>query len=132
MLSGLLVMILFLLLVQVDQIYFHNPTKAPFRDLAQYVHATEQNGDYLLNWNSSSHHLWESKYYGLDAPFFVGTAQMTDADIVHDVPPGTTRVGVITSGGIEEITVPGYKPIETKTFGDLRFVWLIKPAQNLK
>jgi mannosyltransferase len=45
----------------IDLHYFTHPTKRPFKQLANYVHQTKQENDYIINWNAGSHHLWESK-----------------------------------------------------------------------
>jgi len=131
---------LILFFVIMDVFYFTHPTKLPFRDLATYVREVQKGDDYLINWNSASHHLWESKYYGLSAPlynpgkalpFFVGTALMTKDDVVSSIPKKVdshtvARVGVITSGSIDETSLPGYTRGEAKTFSDLKFVWFDK------
>lgn len=124
-----------------DAFYFTHPFKRPFRDLANYVKEVKRGDDYLINWNAASHHLWEAKYYGIPAPlfipsgkplpFFVGTALMTRDDIISEVPTKIdkrkiVRIGVITSGTVEEISIPSYTKTEVHTFGDLKFVWLTK------
>jgi len=119
-----------------DLYYFTHPIKRPFRELATYVKEVKKGDDYLINWNSTAHHLWEAKYYGIPAPlyipegttlpFYVGTALMTDEDIVNSLPKKVNRVGVITSGPIEEISLPGYTKSEEKLFDTLKVVWLIR------
>ena len=59
-------------------------------------------------------------------PFYVGTAQMTEEDVLREIPKKINRVGVITSGDIAEIELPYYTEREAKTFGDLKFVWYQK------
>lgn len=128
-----------LLFIIIDYNYFVSPQKLPFRQMSEYVLQTRKEGDFLINWNSSAHHLWETKYYGFDSPiyipsggdlpFFVGTALMEDADVAREIPEDTRRVGVTTSGQIDEIELPGYTEIERKILkpisGDkeLNFVW---------
>ena len=117
-----------------DLYYFTHPIKRPFRELATYVKEVKKGDDYLINWNSAAHHLWEAKYYGIPAPlfipegtklpFYVGTALMTEGDIVSSLPKKVNRVGAITSGPIEEIVIPGYTKKEEKVFGTLKVVWL--------
>ncbi len=130
-----------------DIFYFTHPFKRPFRDLANYVKEVKKGDDYLINWNAASHHLWESKYYGIPGPlyipenkplpFFVGTALMTKDDVISVVPTRfdhnkINRVGVITSGAVDEVAIPGYTKGEVHTFGpasqggDLKFIWLTK------
>lgn len=117
----------------VDVHYFFTPKKLPFREMSTYVKSTMQNGDYLINWNSSAHHLWETKFYGIPAPlyipenielpYYVGTALMEDSDIIREIPDDVNRVGVITSGSFEEIILPGYGVKEQKEIGNLKFGW---------
>jgi len=126
----------------IDYQYFTHPTKLPFREYSAYVKSNLKEGDFLINWNSKSHHLWETKYYGIPAPiyipptggelpFFVGTALMEKNDLIKEIPKNTKRVGVVTSGPIDEIVLPGYTEMEAKTFGDLKFVWYGKNEKNL-
>ena len=133
--SGIVLGILIIILAIIDFHYFTHPTKKPFRELASYVKETKRGDDFLINWNAASHHLWETKYYGIpaplyipegDLPFYVGTAQMTDADVLREIPKKINRVGVITSGNIAEIELPYYTEREAKTFGELKFVWYQK------
>lgn len=122
------------LFIRIDWHYFNNPTKLPFRDLAAYVKETKRGDDFLINWDAGSHHLWETKYYNIPAPiyvgdgegqlpFFVGTALMQEGDVIQKLPKAN-RIGVITSGNIDEVSLPGYTKEEIKHFGNLKFVWL--------
>ncbi|MEJ2348004.1 MAG: glycosyltransferase family 39 protein [Patescibacteria group bacterium] len=130
--SNILIAIVLVLFATIDFNYFTHPTKKPFQDLASFVKETRQEGDFLINWNSSAHHLWETKYYGIpapiyvpegDLPFYVGTAQMTDEDILREIPKTAKRLGVITSGPVDEIELPNYTEGEFAPFGDLKFIW---------
>ncbi|HSX48887.1 MAG TPA: glycosyltransferase family 39 protein [Candidatus Saccharimonadales bacterium] len=131
--SSILIAVIIALFLISDANYFTHPTKLPFRNLASYVMSVEKNGDYLINWNGASHHLWESKYYKIPAPiyvpgnvslpYFVGTALMEPGDIISKIPKNTRRVGVITSGPVEEVKIPGYTEKEVRSFGDLKFIW---------
>jgi mannosyltransferase len=131
--TGILTGILLILFLAIDYNYFIHPTKRPFKELANYVKATQKQGDLLINWNAAAHHLWETKYYkipaplyvpgGKELPFYVGTAQMTQGDIIKEIPEDAERVGVVTSGPVEEIDLPGYKEEERKTFNELKFIW---------
>lgn len=132
-LSSPILGILIVTLLIIDFHYFTHPTKRPFRELAVYVKETRQEGDFLINWNSAAHHLWEAKYYGIpaplyipegDLPFYVGTAQMRDEDILREIPKKAKRIGVITSGNVAEIDLPSYtKKGEPAVFGNLKFIW---------
>lgn len=117
--------------------YFTHPIKRPFRDLATYVKAARDDGDFILNWYSNgTHHIWETKYYAIggpiyvpsggDLPFFVGTALMEKDDIITTLPTVSGRIGVVTSGPIEEVNLPGYTKKEEKNFGTLKFLWFSK------
>lgn len=134
---------LIILFVTIDFNYFTHPTKRPFRELASYVKETKKQGDFLINWNAASHHLWETKYYDIPAPiyiqgggelpFFVGTALMEDKDVVSEIPEEVARVGVVTSGQVEEINLPGFSEEEIKIFkpkspggSDIKFIWYQK------
>ena len=136
-LSVIILGILLGLFVRIDHYYFFHPTKRPFREFAAYVKEVKRGDDYLINWNAGSHHLWETKYYQIpspiyipnkgELPFFVGTALMTKEDIVSSIPKKINRVGVITSGNVDEINVSGYpKKGEPVIYGDLKFLWLEK------
>ncbi|MFZ5932569.1 MAG: glycosyltransferase family 39 protein [Patescibacteria group bacterium] len=121
----------------IDSIYFTNPSKRPFRELAAYVKEVRRGDDLIINWNSTAHHLWEAKYYGIPAPlyvpagrdklpFFVGTALMAPEDVIETLPKKVNRVGVITSGPVEEITIASYTKKEEKVFDSLKVIWLTK------
>lgn len=127
----------------IDYQYFIHPAKLPFNKLAVYVKEGISEGDFLINWNSSSHHLWETKFYGFPAPiyipegkgelpFFVGTALMDKSDIVRRIPENTQRVGVVTSGSVDEITLPGYTENEVKAYDKLKFVWYSRTTKAVK
>lgn len=114
---------------------FTHPTKRPFREMAMYIKTVKTDKDVLLNYNGRSHHLWESKYYGVPAPIYtpggplplyVGTAQMKPEDTTMTIPVTKGRLGVIASEPVEEVTIPGYKLLEYKEFGELRFSWWMK------
>lgn len=122
----------------VDWHYFTHPSKRPFREVAAYVKQELRPQDALINWNSAAHHLWETKYYGIPAPiyspggplpFYVGTAQMTDKDVIYQS-PASFRIGIITSGPESEVTVKGYHKTEQKNFGSVKVIWLEKNSQN--
>ena len=132
--SCVLISVLIILFAVIDFHYFTNPTKRPFRELSVYVKQTIQEGDFLINWNAGSHHLWETKYYGIPAPiyispdggslpYFVGTALMEEVDVVREIPKGTLRVGIVTSGSLDEVDLPGYTEGERKELRDLNFAW---------
>lgn len=132
---GIIIVVLLPLLFIVNLFYFTHPTKKSFKELAAYVKETKRGDDLLINWNAASHHLWEAKYYRIpaplyvpegDLPFYVGTAQMTEEDILREIPRKINRVGVITSGDIAEIELPLYTEGEAQTFGELKFLWYQK------
>ena len=136
-LTGVAIGFLLIFFGIIDVYYFTHPIKKPFREMAAYVKSSLAEDDFLINWNAGSHHLWETKYYGIpspiyvegegELPFFVGTALMEENDLVHEIPKGVSRVGVTTSGETEEIELPGYIEGEVKNFGrGLKFVWYSK------
>lgn len=131
-LSFAFILIVILLLTTLNYHYFTHPTKKPFRDLASYI-KTETSNLTLINYNATSHHLFESKYYGLEAPiyapqplpFYTGTALMEEKDIIDQL-PDEEKIGLITSAQLEEVTVPGYLIEKSKQFDGLYFLWLNK------
>lgn len=122
-----------LIFMLIDVHYFFTPKKLPFRQMSAYVKETIGQNDLLINWNSSAHHLWESKFYGIPAPiyipgsgelpYYVGTALMEASDVIREIPKNTRRVGVITSGSWDEIKLEGYKIEDKKEIGNLKFAW---------
>jgi len=132
--SILLISLLAGVFFSVDWNYFTHPNKRPFRELAANIHQELQPTDVLINWNSAAHHIWETKYYGLEAPiyspggplpFYVGTAQMTENDVIFEAPQAQ-RIGVITSGPIDEVRIEGYDQVIIREFGSLKIIWLEK------
>jgi hypothetical protein len=123
------------LFLVIDINYFFTPQKLPFRQMSGYVNETKKDGDMLINWNSSAHHLWETKFYKIPAPiyisgegelpYYVGTALMEEGDIIRKIPKNVKRVGVVTSGPFDEIILPGFKPEDKKEMGNLKFGWFI-------
>ncbi len=135
LLSKICVVVLLVFFAIIDFNYFTHPIKRPFQELSVYVKETQQEGDFLINWNSGAHHLWETIYYEIPAPiyvpegelpFYVGTAQMTDKDILREIPLEAKRIGVVTSGSVDEIDLPSYTESEPVAFGELKFVWYQK------
>lgn len=120
----------------IDIHYFFTPKKLQFRQMSGYVKETIREGDLLINWNSSAHHLWETKFYGIPAPiyiprdgelpYYVGTALMEEEDILRKIPKNADRVGVLTSGNWDEIKLNGYKIEDKKELGNLKFGWFVK------
>ena len=113
---------------------FTHSIKRPFRNLAAYVKKEIAENDFLINYNGRAHHLWESKYYGLKAPlyvpkskllYFVGTAQMTEKDIVRQL-PDKKRIGVISSEEPYSMEILGFSLESFKKFGSLSFSWFAK------
>jgi hypothetical protein len=131
-----LLLVVMALFAIIDLHYFINPTKIPFRDLANYVKQTQIPGDFLINEDAGSHKLWESKFYGIPAPiydptniplpYFVGTALMEKQDVINVLPKDSKRLGVITYKKGSELKFAGYKILSEKSFKDLNFVWMGK------
>lgn len=128
--SLVLILVAVFLLATFNYHYFTHPTKRPFRELANYV-KTEAADLPLINYSGASHHLFESKYYGLEAPiytpqplpFYTGTALMTAGDTIETL-PDEPRIGVITSTEPKEVALPGYLVEDVKQFDSLYFLWL--------
>lgn len=134
--SNLAIFVIIILFSKIDYNYFTHPTKLPFREMSKYVNSTRTEDDFLINWNAGAHHLWETKYYGFDSPiyipdggnlpYFVGTALMEKEDIVREIPSTASRVGVTTSGSVENIKLPGYEEDKRMEMDNLKFVWYRK------
>lgn len=130
--SFVFILVIIFILVTINYRYFFNPTKRPFRELASYI-KTEALSLTLINYNAASHHLWESKYYGLEAPiyapqplpFYTGTALMEEGDIIFK-PPDRKEIGLISSAPPEEVAIPNYSIEKIKQFDNLWFLWLKK------
>jgi len=115
---------------------FIQPKKRPFKQFASYVKSELKEGDYLINFNGKAHHLWETKYYGIPAPIYVpvgelplyvGTAQMTDEDILKSIPEDVKRVGAVTSEPVEKVEIEEPWVVrEYKEFGELKIIWFEK------
>lgn len=86
----------------------------------------------MLNHNGKAHHLWESKYYGIEAPIYtphgplplyVGTAQMGPEDTITEIPQAR-RLGVISSDPVGEVVLPEpWTLSEVVEFGELKVLW---------
>jgi uncharacterized membrane protein len=129
-----LIIIFSIPLLYLNFYYFTHPTKRPFRELSQHIKQTTTENDFLINYNGSAHHLWETKYYGLEAPlyvpgqdlpYYVGTAQMTENDIIK-VLPDKNKIGVISSEQPESMQINNYRLLDYQKFGELSFSWFIK------
>lgn len=129
-----LIILFSLSLLWLNYHYFTHPTKRPFRELANYVKNEIKADDFLINYNGSAHHLWESKFYGLEAPlyvpgqdlpYYVGTAQMTDKDIIKQV-PDKKRIGAISSEDPNSMEILDYQLKNYQQFGSLYFSWFVK------
>ncbi|MFC1649391.1 hypothetical protein ACFL2C_01585 [Patescibacteria group bacterium] len=137
--SNIVLVVLIGMFVIIDFNYFTKPQKLPFQEMAAYIDETRSENDFFVNWDAGSHHLWESKYYGFNAPiyvseggelpFYVGTALMEENDIVRSVPPDTTRIGVITSGSLESVSLTGFEEEGRNEIRGLKFVWLTKNGE---
>ncbi len=119
--SWLLIIGLLAIYIAVSSYYFSHPHKADFRKFAQVV-KKNKNTDFLINFNGTAHHLWESKYYNLEAPiyapggelpFFVGTAQMTKEDTINQLPDNQI-IGIIGSTSPNDIDIPSISNYQLK------------------
>jgi uncharacterized membrane protein len=129
------------LFVAIDYQYYTHPAKLPFRQMAAYVSENRREGDYFINWYSNgTHHIWETKYYGINAPiyvqgkgelpYFVGTALMEKQDVIRQIPEGIERVGVVTSGPVDEVSLPNFQQDGVKEFNGLKFVWYVSSNEE--
>jgi len=130
--SLIFILLIIFLLGTINYQYFFNPTKRPFRDLAKYV-KQEASDLTLINYNAAAHHLWESKYYGLEAPiyaptplpFYTGTALMEKEDIINEL-PDEEKIGAISSSSPQEVQIQGFELEKSQKFDSLWFLWLKK------
>ncbi|PIS15090.1 hypothetical protein COT63_01815 [Candidatus Shapirobacteria bacterium CG09_land_8_20_14_0_10_38_17] len=111
--------------------YFIHPNKKPFAYLAFYIkqNKTEETG--LINYCGNAHHLFESKYYHLQAPiyvpdgnlpFFVGTALMVREDVISEL-PNRDLIWVITSDNKEDVDLTNYQYCGGQEFDGLKVLW---------
>jgi len=130
--SLVFILTIVLCLTAINYKYLFHPVKRPFRELASFV--KEEASDLtLINYNAAAHHLWESKYYSLQAPiytpeplpFYTGTALMEKGDTIQKL-PDEEEIGLITSASPEEVEIPGYLVKKAKQFDSLWFLWLSK------
>ncbi len=113
---------------------FTHPFKKPFKPFANWIKNNVPADTYLINYNGGAHHLWETKYYGLKAPiyssggplpFFVGTAQMDENDVIYHLPE-KDKIGVVSSDSPDKIKIENYQETNFYEQGPLYFVWLEK------
>lgn len=117
---------------------FVTPKKRPFRTFAAVVKAEVGEGDFLMNYNGKAHHLWETKYYEIDAPIYtpegelplyVGTAQMTEEDTIDEIPQDIRRLGVISSDPVENVEIDGGWRLEkVLQVGSLKLIWYVRSS----
>ena len=129
-------------LIIIDWHYFTHPIKRPFKELATYVKQNKQSlllrnkkPDFgLINYNGKAHHLFESKYYGLEAPIFVpqgllpfyaGTALMDKKDIIN-ILPNKEKIMVISSEDPEKTYLCGYSFEKQIKFDSLYLLYFAK------
>jgi len=114
--------------------YFSHPFKRPFREFTSWIKENAPDDLFIVNYNGKAHHLWEAKYYGIEAPiyspggklpFYVGTAQMTDRDVVYQLPE-EKQIGLISSDPPDSIEIPGYRIKDYHQIGPLYFIYLEK------
>lgn len=114
--------------------YFINPFKRPFREFASWVKENSPKNTFIVNYNGASHHIWESKYYGIEAPiytpggelpFFVGTAQMTEKDTISQLPE-VKSIALISSESPDSVKVEGYWITGHRRIGPLYFIYIQK------
>jgi hypothetical protein len=136
--SFIFIFIVIFSLATLNYYYFSHPTKRPFRELATFIKQEAPNVP-LINHNAAAHHLWESKYYGLEAPiyapqplpFYTGIALMEKEDVIEDL-PNKKKLGVITSAPLEEVKIPGYHQVKYQQFGQLSFLWMEKEEKEIR
>jgi hypothetical protein len=120
----------------IDYDYFVHPKKPSFKQYSEHIQGELGEGDFIVNWNTESHHLWETKYYGFPAPVYIPPKArvlppltetiLSEEDIIGEIPETAERVGVVISGAIEEVYFPGYTKKSSVNFDDLKLLWYEK------
>ncbi|MFC1789859.1 glycosyltransferase family 39 protein [Patescibacteria group bacterium] len=123
-------------LTQTNWKFFTHPTKRPFRDFAHLVKNSLDQNTLLINYPGGAHHLFESKYYGLQAPlfvpednlpFYVGTALMAKEDILKKIPTTVSKLNLITSNSnIQDLKIANFQILKTFQVDELKLVHLVR------
>jgi hypothetical protein len=130
--SSVFLSLLILTNIYISYSYFSNPYKRPFRQYTNWIKENVPPSIFLVNYNGGSHHLWETKYYGLNAPlfapgselpFFVGTAQMKEDDVITQLPPNQ-QIGLISSERPENIELKKYNIDNYHQIDNLYFIYI--------
>lgn len=133
--AHLLVLILASGLLWINIQAFQNPTKQPFRELAQFVKTTYNQDQIVINYYTNALHYFEMKHYGLNVkvyspsgplPFWVGTALIDKKDVLEKLPENPILL-VMVSGDIKRVQIPGYQQVRSQKFRDLYLLWFISP-----
>ncbi len=129
----IIVSLLAVFLVVISGQRFFKPEKRDFRELSRVIKSQIEEDDVLINYNGGAHHLWESKYYGVGAPiwspggplpYWVGTAQMEERDVIYELPEVEGRLGVMSSESIEKTVLPEeWKRVDFSEVGSLKIIW---------
>ncbi len=115
--------------------YFFQPTKKPFRQMAEYIklNTPSQTPFLIINYNGKAHHLWEAKYYDIPAPiyspggplpFYVGTALMDESDVIYSLAENLERIGIITSDQPNDVKIENFQTSSVKKIDGLYFLWM--------
>ncbi len=127
--SLLLIAILAVFYLQISYAQFTKPFKKPFREFSDWIKNNSSDIS-IINYNGGAHHLWETKYYQINAPiyspggelpFFVGTAQMKPEDVIYQLPEKNT-IGVVTSDDPQSVKIAGYTITEIYRLNSLSFL----------
>jgi len=135
-----LIIILLAVFITTSWHYFTHPFKRPFREFAHWIKNNVSKEVFIVNYNGAAHHLWESKYYGIEAPiyspggplpFYVGTAQMSPKDTISQL-PAERQIGLISSDSPKSIKISGYQVKNFYQLDSLYFIWLEKQNEKEK
>ncbi len=62
-----------------------------------------------------------------ELPLWVGTAQMTEEDILKEIPGEAKRLVVVTSEPVEKVVIEGgWQASQVSEFETIRVVWMRK------
>jgi len=112
--------------------YFLHPFKKPFRGFTTWIKENVSENIFIANYNGAAHHLWETKYYGIKAPiyspggplpFYVGTAQMTEKDVVYQLPENQ-EIALVSSEHPDSMKIDNYQIDRYHKIDSLYFVWI--------
>ena len=87
-----------------------------------FVHYFDLHGDTFGKLNKKNKEEFKLENYNENVKLIDNSI----GDVINKLPQNIDRVGVVTSGPVEEISLPGYTKEIEQRFGSLKFVWYQK------